>query len=149
MKIKSILAASLLALGLGNSFAADPADFTFTTAAGPGTVAATFTGYDFDIQSITLDNVDISSLFGKTYTAPFTLPGGYNLPGIETWQLGATSVGSGAHTFGIYGTGTGTVLGGSTLTAQTLAVPEPETYAMLMAGLGVVGFMARRKKKAA
>jgi hypothetical protein len=26
------------------------------------------------------------------------------------------------------------------------AVPEPETYAMLMAGLGVIGFMSRRRK---
>ncbi len=28
----------------------------------------------------------------------------------------------------------------------TPAIPEPETYAMLLAGLGVVGFMARRRK---
>jgi len=27
-------------------------------------------------------------------------------------------------------------------------VPEPETYAMLMAGLGLLGFMARRRKQA-
>jgi probable HAF family extracellular repeat protein len=27
-------------------------------------------------------------------------------------------------------------------------IPEPETYAMLLAGLGLVGFMARRRKKA-
>lgn len=29
---------------------------------------------------------------------------------------------------------------------NTLPVPEPETWAMLMAGLGLVGFMARRRK---
>lgn len=29
------------------------------------------------------------------------------------------------------------------------AVPEPETYGMMMAGLGLIGFMARRKKQAA
>lgn len=30
--------------------------------------------------------------------------------------------------------------------AYVSAVPEPETYAMLLAGLGLVGFMARRRK---
>ena len=27
------------------------------------------------------------------------------------------------------------------------AVPEPETYAMLMAGFGLLGFVARRRKR--
>lgn len=32
---------------------------------------------------------------------------------------------------------------------EVVAVPEPEAYAMLVAGLGLIGFMARRKKLAA
>ena len=31
----------------------------------------------------------------------------------------------------------------------TAAVPEPETWAMLLGGLGLVGFMARRRRAAA
>jgi hypothetical protein len=30
-----------------------------------------------------------------------------------------------------------------------LAIPEPETYALMMAGLGLLGFVARRKKRLA
>ncbi len=41
------------------------------------------------------------------------------------------------------GTMQGTLPISQTITA---AVPEPETYAMMMAGLGMVGFMARRRR---
>ncbi|HOY86680.1 MAG TPA: FxDxF family PEP-CTERM protein [Methylotenera sp.] len=32
------------------------------------------------------------------------------------------------------------------ISVNITAVPEPETYAMLLAGLGMIGFMARRRK---
>jgi hypothetical protein len=42
------------------------------------------------------------------------------------------------------GTMKGTFLNTQTITA---AVPEPETYAMMMAGLGIMGVVARRRRK--
>lgn len=49
-----------------------------------------------------------------------------------------------------YGDSTGEFLtaGGTVLFANIAAVPEPETYAMLISGLGLLGFVRRRKSKA-
>jgi probable HAF family extracellular repeat protein len=34
---------------------------------------------------------------------------------------------------------------GQVLASATLPIPEPETYALMLVGLGLVGFMARRR----
>jgi len=49
-----------------------------------------------------------------------------------------------AYDLGTIGTGQTVTLG----YAYIFAVPEPEAYAMMMAGLGVIGFAARRRKAA-
>ncbi|WP_296508006.1 PEP-CTERM sorting domain-containing protein [Rhodoferax sp.] len=57
------------------------------------------------------------------------------------------SIAFGAAT-GEKGLGKGTNQSDYTLMSITAAVPEPETYAMLLAGLAAIGAVARRKKKA-
>ncbi len=43
---------------------------------------------------------------------------------------------------------TGNLVAATNFSASVTAVPEPETYAMLLAGLGAVGFLSRRRKAA-
>lgn len=57
---------------------------------------------------------------------------------------GGGAVGSGGAGGGIEGRG----ITPNTILPPVLAVPEPETYAMLLAGLGLVTFMGRRKRAA-
>jgi hypothetical protein len=48
----------------------------------------------------------------------------------------------------VSGTGTGLAGGFYTISSSTAtAVPEPDTYALLLAGLGVVGFLAHRSRR--
>ncbi len=86
---------------------------------------------------------------GVAYTAyadfvPTVHPGGqYDFGGGMMGAVGMT--GTSKLVYGAYGT-----MGGVPLSETiTAAVPEPETYAMMMAGLGLVGFMSRRRKSAA
>ena len=69
-------------------------------------------------------------------------PSTYQKPYTHTFY----NVAAGSQTM-LFKTGTGS---GHTLNVDdlkiTVSVPEPETYAMLLAGLGVMGAVARRRK---
>lgn len=64
-----------------------------------------------------------------------------------------TYFGVGSYTLKIGGQATGTAAfglpsGSYAIGAATLPVPEPETYAMLLVGLGLVGYRLRQKNRA-
>lgn len=59
------------------------------------------------------------------------------------------NLGTGAASLvGAFGIGGNTAIAPPVLGLTVSAVPEPETYALMLAGLGVVGFMAKRRKAA-
>ncbi|MFN0185833.1 MAG: FxDxF family PEP-CTERM protein [Aquabacterium sp.] len=65
--------------------------------------------------------------------------------GVSSHAFGALA--GGAYYYMVSGNGSGTQGGLYNLTSiMTPAVPEPQTYAMLLAGLGAVGFLVRRRR---
>lgn len=56
---------------------------------------------------------------------------------------------AGVHTLTFSGVGTGSAGGKYRLEMSATPVPEPENFAMLLAGLGLVGTVARRRNKVA
>ena len=59
------------------------------------------------------------------------------------------SLGSGDYYYQVTGIGTGNRGGFYTLSSQVTAMPEPETYALMLSGLGVIGFLALRRRSGA
>ena len=56
------------------------------------------------------------------------------------------SLNTGSYYYLVSGTATGTSGGLYTIASALQPVPEPETYALMLAGLGVVGFVAARRR---
>jgi hypothetical protein len=67
---------------------------------------------------------------------------------IDVWTLTSNSLAAGDYYVQVNGSlvsNTSAAFGGAVMLAP---VPEPETYGMMLAGLGVLGFLARRRKAA-
>ena len=114
---------------------------------GPASNSGSGNVSEFGLFNQTFKNFD-----GFKHSATNITFGLHNSSG--TWASSANVLAANAlgHTVAIHGfacavPGCSSVAITGFATDTTLAIPEPETYAMLLAGLGLMGFVARRRSK--
>ena len=90
----------------------------------------------FDVTAVSFD--------GQAFTPVVNTP---STPiGVDYWTFQASNLSAGTHTLVVTGNLVGGNVGfGGTVNIQAQPVPEPETYALMLAGLVVVGAIARRR----
>ncbi|KLU38226.1 hypothetical protein AB595_04155 [Massilia sp. WF1] len=143
-----------------NNMGATFADhFTFSV---NGTTSSNFDAIISSISRSADTGLDISALSlyrvgggtGTTGTGMDTLvSSGTSLQkgAMDVWTLSSDNLTAGNYYVLVSGnlvSDTSASFGGAVMMSPTAPVPEPETYGMMLAGLGVLGFLARRRKAA-
>lgn len=166
MKLKSTLAAlalsasSLAAFGADNTIAwnedysigtffgnyatqGDTSDQFGFTLFQPSYVTASLTSISLDDKS----NFDFSS--ATLGSNNFTDLGTETVDGaeVESWALGNTLLNPGVYYVTVGGTVDGSSGGAFAGTINVSPIPEPETYALMLAGLGLVGYLGHRRRR--
>lgn len=116
------------------------------TAGAAGSFNATYT---FTLPSAAWFRVEVDPFWGITVNSATLSYGASSVP--LTWDGGNTDfravllgTASTVYSLNIVGSATG---GGNSFNNTVTAVPEPETFAMLLAGLGLIGLVSRRRMK--
>ena len=165
MKFNKIIAAAALSVVAASSFAdngggaldlSSGSTFFGRTPTAPSfidTYTFTVTGSSLltgsvDSSAIGDQDIDFTSIMimqGATTIATFANSG---TDAQEHYTLGQTVLTAGSYSLVINGLQSAAAASyGGNLAVIATPVPEPETYALLLAGLGVLGFVARRRRQ--
>jgi len=99
----------------------------------------------FDITEVWLDGVKVG-VQNTIKSNPIKVGAAWTVTNYDNWTFSAHPLSGGTHTIKVVGlTSNAAQFSGN---VQITPVPEPETYALMLAGLGAIGFVARRRKSA-
>ncbi|HEV6965817.1 FxDxF family PEP-CTERM protein [Roseateles sp.] len=163
MKLKNIAAASVVAFTALSSHAASTnwgSHDALELGGNTVTSGAIFDTYSFSLastSSVTSGVMSFGNIVGGAYSlysfGADGMMGTGDDVGLGAWTFGGmptthtVSLTSGNYYYSVLGGVTGSASYAIASTATTAPVPEPETYALLGAGLGVIGFVASRRRR--
>jgi len=123
------------------SFAALSDIFTFTLSS---LSRVTATAVSNESATLDLANAMVTLFSGPVGSGTFVSAFGFNKTSLSST---ISPLNPGSYYYAVTGTvGAGAVAGSYALTSQVVVVPEPGTYALMLAGLGAVGWVAARRR---
>jgi len=166
MKLNKLIVATAMALAASATFAADTPPGALDLSSGSNSFGNSPTGEFADTYTFTLadtswliagqasttkvgsQDLDITSILiksGGATVGSFVAKVGSN-DVFESYALAELLLAPGAYSLVVSGINSQTKASYSGNVAVA-AIPEPETYALMLAGLAAVGFIARRRKR--